>query len=137
MKTDSHVKCLHRLAVPYYGRLITPRIGLSPIYFVADVDSHGAKVHCFEVLVWDLRQEPRLAAWLRKQGVNGVLCSDPHPPLQEELAQEGVWVRANEAGEAMDMLERWACRASDLAFLNECTQPWEDRVPGCSIFQGP
>lgn len=120
METQLHTNCLHRLAVPYYGRLVTPRLGLSPIYFVADIDPGSAKIQSLDVLVWDLRQEPSLACWLRKQGVNGLLCSDSQLPCLDELAQQGVWVRASEGGEAMEMLERWAL-AGDPPFLNAST----------------
>lgn len=121
MKTQSQNDPLPRLAVPYYGRLITPKLGLSPVFFVADIDPDASRINFIDVMVWDFRQQPSLAGWLKKQGVNGLLCSDPQPHNLEELMQEGLWVRANEAGEAMEMLERWASLAGEPSIPSDFT----------------
>ncbi|MDO9067307.1 MAG: hypothetical protein Q7W05_02490 [Deltaproteobacteria bacterium] len=96
------------VAVPYYGSLTLPPLGLSRLFFVAGVDTESNKVGRIEIQVWDPRKEPNLSTWMRIQGFSGVICSDSGSHYQAALKAENIWLLGNQEGEAAELLERWA-----------------------------
>ncbi|MDD2852489.1 MAG: hypothetical protein PHY09_11430 [Desulfuromonadaceae bacterium] len=101
------------VAVPYYGSLTLPPLGLSRLFFVAGVDTESNKVGRIDIQVWDPRKEPNLSAWMRKQGFSGVICSDSGSHYQVALNAENIWLVGNQEGEVAELVERWASGALD------------------------
>lgn len=120
MNTPQINNTIH-VAVPYYGSLTLPPLGLSRLFFVAGVDTESNKVARIEIQVWDPKDEPNLSAWMRKQGFSGVICSDSGSHYQVALNAENIWLVGNQEGEAAELVERWAAGA-----MNE-SNSW--RVP--------
>lgn len=100
------------VAVPYYGSLSLPRLGLSRLFFVAAVDTATRRVCRIEIQVWDPNKEPNLSVWMRKQGFSGVICSDSGSHYERALDAENIWLVGKQEGEAAELVERWA--AGDL-----------------------
>ncbi|HEY4744169.1 MAG TPA: hypothetical protein VIH45_05880 [Desulfuromonadaceae bacterium] len=96
------------VAVPYYGTLTLPPLGLSRLFFVATVDIAARKAISIELQVWDPKKEANLSVWLRGLGVSGVMCSDSRSPYEIALNAENIWVLWNQEGEANELVERWA-----------------------------
>ena len=103
------------VAVPYYGSLSLPPLGLSRLFFVAPVDTQSSKVGRIEIQVWDPKKEPNLSVWMRKQGFSGVICSDSGSHYQVALNAENIWLVGRQEGEAAELVERWAAGAMDEA----------------------
>jgi predicted Fe-Mo cluster-binding NifX family protein len=101
------------VAVPYYGSLSLPPLGLSRLFFVAEVDAASSKVGLMEIQVWDPKKEPNLSVWMRKQGFSGVICSDSCSHYQVALNAENIWLMGKQEGEAAEVVERWATGALD------------------------
>ena len=102
-----------RVAVPYYGSLSLPPLGLSRLFFVASVDPASRKVSRLEIQVWDPKKEPNIAVWMRTQGFSGVICSDTGSHCQVALKAENIWLLGKQEGEAVELVERWAATALD------------------------
>ena len=96
------------VAVPYYGSLTLPPLGLSRLFFVASVDTASGKVGRIEIQVWDPKNEPNLSVWMREQGFSGVICSDSGSHYKVALNAENIWLLGNQEGEAAELVERWA-----------------------------
>lgn len=96
------------VAVPYYGSLTLPPLGLSRLFFVAAVDTASGKVARIEIQVWDPKKEPNLSVWMRKLGFSGVICSDSGSHYQIALNAENIWVLGRQEGEVAELVERWA-----------------------------
>ncbi len=94
------------VAVPVSGSRVFPRFGLARTFRLAARD--GVEVRNLGERVWDPTREPRLARWLRDQGVEGVLCGGIHPRFQVALELEGLWVLWGQRGEVGSVLARWA-----------------------------
>jgi predicted Fe-Mo cluster-binding NifX family protein len=102
---------LHRfvqIAVPYYGILSFPPLGLARIYFVVKVDPATRTAVNIELKVWNPRQVPNLSIWLRELGIAGVICSDCGSQYQIALNNENIWVLWRQQGEVEEVVERWA-----------------------------
>lgn len=115
MNTQQTNSIIH-VAVPYYGSLSLPPLGLSRLYFVAGIDTASSKVGRMEIQVWDPKKEPNLSAWMRKQGFSGVICSDSGSHYQVALNAENIWLLGNQEGEAAELVERWAAGALDESY---------------------
>lgn len=99
------------IAVPYYGSLSMPPLGLSRVFFFAAVDSATGKLRRVGIEVWDPNQEPNLSVWMREQGVCGVICSDSGSHFTVALQAQNIWLIGNKDGEAAELAERWAAGA--------------------------
>ena len=99
------------VAVPYYGSLSLPPLGLSRLFFVALLDTASSKVGGMEIQVWDPKKEPNLSVWMRKQGFSGVICSDSDSHYKVALNAENIWLMGRQEGEAAELVERWAAGA--------------------------
>lgn len=118
------------VAVPYYGSLSMPPLGLSRVFFAATVDPVTRKVARMEIQVWDPKKEPNLFVWMRKQGFGGLICSDSGAHYREALQAEGIWLIAEQDGEALDLVERWLAGAlketesSDSRSRDDASNKW-------------
>lgn len=124
------------VAVPYYGSLTLPPLGLSRLFFVAVVDTASKKVGRIDIQVWDPRNEPNLSVWMRQQGFSGVICSDSGYHYQVALNAENIWLVGNQEGEAAELVERWATGAlceSNSNRLGEQLKSWCGLQPECEI----
>ena len=117
------------VAVPYYGTLTLPPLGLSRVFFIATVDVATRKVTNNELQVWDPKNEPNLSVWMRELGVSGVVCSDNGSSYQAAFNFENIWVLWKQEGEATELVERWA--AGEFNNLEEyrCGEPI---IPWCT-----
>lgn len=95
------------IAVPYYGSLTLPPLGLSRLFFAAAVDTISRKILSIEIQVWDPKKEPNLSVWMRNSGFSGVICSDSGSHYQHALNAENIWVIWGQDGEVTDLVERW------------------------------
>jgi len=123
------------VAVPYYGSLSLPPLGLSRLFFVAAVDTASRKVGKIEIQVWDPKKEPNLSVWMRTQGFSGVICSDSDPHYQVALNAENIWLLGNQKGEAAELVEGWAAGAlgeSGSCNLSEQLKSWCGLQPECA-----
>ncbi|HEU0265342.1 MAG TPA: hypothetical protein VFR01_06400 [Geobacterales bacterium] len=124
-----------RVAVPYYGSLSAPPLGLARLYFVAEVDSESRSVMDVSLQVWDPKSERNLSVWLREQGIEGIICSDRNSPYQVALKKVNIWVLWQQEGEVVDLVERWArgdVRQS-VAEDAELSSPLPSRQPELAI----
>ncbi len=113
------------IAVPYYGTLTLPPLGLSRVFFIASVDTASRKVTNIELQVWDPKNEPNLSVWMRELGVSGVMCSDSGSPYQVALNAENIWVLWKQEGEATELVERWAAgEFNNMEAYGEPVNPW-------------
>jgi hypothetical protein len=112
MSTEQTTKNI-LVAVPYYGSLSLPPLGLSRLFFVAAVDTASRKVGRVEIQVWDPKKEPNLSVWMRTQGFSGVICSDSGSHYKVALNAQNIWLLGNHEGEAAELVERWAAGALD------------------------
>ncbi|MBI2353825.1 MAG: hypothetical protein HYV06_02150 [Deltaproteobacteria bacterium] len=111
------------VAVPYYGSLTLPPLGLSRLFFVAAVDTASRKVARIEIQVWDPKKEPNLSVWMRELGFSGVICSDSGSHYQIALNAENIWVLGKQEGEVAELVERWATGELDEANACRCGEP--------------
>ena len=101
------------VAVPYYGSLSLPPLGLSRLFFIAPVDTASRRVGPMKIQVWDPKEEPNLSVWMRKQELSGVICNDSGSHYRVALNAENIWLLGKQEGEAAELLERWAAGALD------------------------
>lgn len=101
-----------RIAVPYYGQLVRPGVGVEKIYFVVDVGPHAGESPQVALRVWNPGEVPDLSVWLRKRGVHGVICSDTALKCHYDFDAEGIWVMGGERGEVGDIVKRWTAGKS-------------------------
>ncbi len=116
------------VAVPVYGSRVLPRFGLARTFHLAARD--GADVREVGRRVWDPTREPRLARWLRDQGVEGVLCGGIHPRFQVALELEGLWVLWGQRGEVDTVLARWARGETRPPAAEPCQRRGRTPAPG-------
>jgi predicted Fe-Mo cluster-binding NifX family protein len=124
------------VAVPYYGSLTLPPLGLSRLFFVAFVDTGSNKVERMEIQVWDPWKDLNLSAWMRKQGFSGVICSDSGSHYQVALNAENIWLMGNQEGEAAELVERWAAGTlveSSSSRLGEKFKSWCGLQQECAV----
>jgi hypothetical protein len=81
------------LAVPYYGNLYHTSKGYEHVYFIVSYDTTTESPQEISLQVWDEKQTPELVAWLKENGVFGIVCSDSESlPLIEKFANKGITV---------------------------------------------
>ncbi len=97
-----------KVAVPYYGHLSLPPAGLSTIYFIVSVDPCSKKASDCMLSVWNTKLEPSLPDWLKKLGVNGLICSDKGSQHQTPLESQKIWTLWRQEGDAVELVNRWA-----------------------------
>ena len=97
-----------RIAVPYYGALVRPDVGLERIFFIAEAGRLSGEWNELGLRIWNPKETPRLAHWLRRMGVGGVICSDRQFRYEEALTEEGIWVCWEQEGDPGDVIARWA-----------------------------
>lgn len=105
---DTTAKNPSRVAVPYYGALKRPGTGLERIYFFADVDSRTGKLTELSMGIWNIARQPQLSAWLKGNGVEGLLCSDLRLDCERSLTDAGLWVKCGQTGELSEVVTRWS-----------------------------
>ncbi len=116
------------VAVPVYGSRVLPRFGLARTFRLAARD--GVEVRDLGERVWDPTREPRLARWLRDQGVEGVLCGGIHPRFQVALELEGLWVLWGQRGEVGSVLARWVRGETRPPTADPCRRRGRTEAPG-------
>lgn len=95
------------IAIPYYGTLRQPKLGLAQIYFIAKVNLSEGCLEELSMAVWNPKAEPQFGRWLHQLGVHGILCSDdPYTP-DPELTARQVWVHGGLQGDVEVMLSQW------------------------------
>lgn len=127
------------VAVPYYGTLTLPPLGLSRVFFIATVDIAANKASNIELQVWDPKKEANLSVWMRGLGISGVMCSDSRSPYQIALNAENIWVLWEQEGEVNDLVERWAAGEAGNAeahHSDKSLNPWEALRYGMSMDLG-
>jgi hypothetical protein len=97
-----------RVAVPYYGTLMRPGVGLEHLYFLVDVDRESGTFQKPKLEVWNPRECRQVARWLQQSGATGLLCSDYHPAFEEMLHKDGLWVRWQQQGDLPEVIGRWS-----------------------------
>ena len=100
-------KSLSRIAVPYYGQLVRPGVGIEKIYFVAEFKPDSREVRHITLRVWNPHEVPEFAGWLKKKRVSGVICSDTTLKCHYDFAAEGIWVMGGQKGEVAEIIRRW------------------------------
>lgn len=97
-----------RVAVPYYGALIRPNVGLEKVYFVADVDLKSSSLKSLSVKVWNPKVKRGLPEWIKKGGISGIICTDSTPCLDEYIDDKDIWVHWGQVGDVRELIEQWA-----------------------------
>ncbi len=123
MDINQQVHRLVKIAVPYYGTLSLPPLGLARIYFVAKVDPATRTAVNIELKVWNPKQKPNLSIWLRELGIAGVICSDSGSQYQIALNSENIWVLWRQQGEVEEVVERWARGEIEAPAAFKCQNP--------------
>ncbi len=101
-------RCVTRIAVPYYGQLVRPCVGVEKIYFVVEVHPNLPEPRHVAMRVWNPDEVPELPVWLRKKGVSGVICSDTTLRCRYDFSGEGIWVAGGQKGDVTEIIRRWA-----------------------------
>ena len=107
LRLANEKKSLARIAVPYYGQLVRPGVGIEKIYFVAEIKPDSREVRHVTLRVWNPHEVPELASWLKKKRVSGVICSDTTLKCHYDFAAEGIWVMGGQKGEVAEIIRRW------------------------------
>jgi len=107
MNSPPDVKHWLSVAVPCYGNRVLPRFGQAREFFFAEVDPGDGILYKLQRASWDLYQEPQLARWLKRVGIDAVLCGGIHPRFQLALHAEGIQVVWGFRGEVEEVLQRW------------------------------
>lgn len=102
------VTCPTRVAVPYYGTLLRPGVGLEHLYFLVDVDQDSGRFTHPQLGVWNPKECRQIGKWLRQSGASGLICSDYHPAYEDQLHKDGLWVRWQQQGDLPDVIGRWS-----------------------------
>ena len=94
------------LAIPYYGNLYHGSSGYEHVYFIINYDTASDVPQDISLQVWDEKQTPELVAWLKEQGVFGVVCSDSQAlPLLEKFIHKGITVLGLESRCTQDIMK--------------------------------
>jgi len=96
-----------RIAVPYYGQLVRPGVGIEKIYFIAEIKPSSRELRHITLRVWNPHEESDLAEWLMKKRVSGVMCSDTTLKSHFDFAAVGIWVMGGQKGEVAEIIRRW------------------------------
>ena len=78
-----------RMAIPYYGKLLRPGLGLERVYFQIELDSTAEQACPWSLQVWD-PLKTGLCRWLQKQGISKLVCRDSYSQLESELVACGI-----------------------------------------------
>ena len=116
------------IAVPCYGSRVLPRFGQAREFFFAEADLVAGTLQGLQRRCWDLYDEPHLVRWLRREGIEAVLCGGIHPRFQVALYAEGIQVVWGFRGEVEEVLRQWL-KEGDLANENQAN-PFIDET-GC------
>lgn len=82
-----------RLAVPYYGHMYHNSTGYERVYFIVNYDTSKERPHEVRLGVWDEKLYPELGAWLKENGVLGIVCRDSASlPMLEKVVRIGISV---------------------------------------------
>jgi len=95
------------IAIPYYGTLRQPKIGLAQIYFIAKVKLPEGCLSELSMAVWNPKTESSLGKWLLQLGVHGILCSDDPCTPDPELTARQLWIHGGLQGDVEVMLSQW------------------------------
>lgn len=95
------------IAVPCYGSRVLPRFGQAREFFFADVALTERTLCGLRRHSWDRDDEPQLVCWLRREGIDAVLCGGIHPRFQVALSAEGIEVIWGFRGEVEEVLRQW------------------------------
>lgn len=101
-----------RIAVPYYGQLVRPGVGVEKIFFVVDVKPYLPEPRHIALRVWNPDEIPTLPVWLRKKGISGIICSDVTLRCKYDFGAEGIWVVGGQKGEVAEIIRRWVADPS-------------------------
>ena len=112
MSTQQSKKTI-RVAVPYYGPLVRPNVGLEKIYFVAEVDLQSNSMKNLTVRVWNPKVRKELPEWIKKSGISGIICTDLSPSYQNYFSCRDIWVSWGFQGDVKDLVEQWALSQYD------------------------
>ena|SRR6266540_985902 len=107
MKYTDASKRVVRVAVPYYGSLIRPNMGLEKVYFVADVDIDAQSLKNLSVKVWNPKIKRELPDWIKKGGISGIICSDGSISFENYFNTKNIWVSWGQKGDVTDVIEQW------------------------------
>lgn len=107
MNPTSDVKDALLIAIPCYGSRVLPRFGQAREFVFAEVDPGDGVPRRLRRCNWDVCQEPQLARWLRREGIEAVLCGGIHPRFQLALGAEGIRVAWGFRGEVEEVLRQW------------------------------
>ena len=95
-----------KIAIPYYGKLSRPSLGLERVYFILDKAVGGRTPEQVSIGVWDSREDATLPQWLEQNGVRGVFCLErPSEVIAGQLFEHGIHVDGDLGDEARFHLE--------------------------------
>jgi len=96
-----------RVALPYYGKLIEPRHGLSHLFFIADIDLTTGKVTQMQLESKGRGFSPSFSGWLKSRSVSGVLSTDEPGHCLTGLEENGIWHRVVAGQEPEEQISDW------------------------------
>ena len=97
-----------KVAVPYYGPLVRPNVGLEKVYFVADVDLQSNTMKSVSVKVWNPKVRRDLPDWIKKSGISGIICTDLTSTYENYFTSKDIWISYAEEGDVKELVEQWA-----------------------------
>ncbi|BCA78336.1 hypothetical protein [Desulfuromonas sp. AOP6] len=87
----------NRIAIPYYGAILRPGVGIEKLYFIADVDKKNSSLKRVFLEVWNSKISPELPGWLRDKGVSGLVCRDGCRSYLQPMEAAGIKVLLDKA----------------------------------------
>jgi len=94
------------VAVPYYGILYRARLGYERIFFFVNFGGGNESHSEVRLGVWDNRKEEALPAWLKSNGIDGVVCRDqPEANLLQKMKNLGISIITDKDREAKKLMQ--------------------------------
>lgn len=79
------------VAVPYYGTLYRAKFGYERIFFFLNFCGRTDSYSEARLGVWDNRKDEALTDWLKRNGIDSVVCSDyPEASLLQRMESLGI-----------------------------------------------
>lgn len=95
-----------KIAIPYYGKLSRPSLGLERVYFILEKGEAGSNPEQVSIGVWDSREDATLPQWLEQNGVRDLICLErPGQVIAGQLFEYGIHVDGELGEEARFHLE--------------------------------
>jgi hypothetical protein len=96
-----------RVALPYYGKLVDPRQGLSPLFFIADIDPTTGEIVQLQLESRSRESQQTFTGWLICQDISGVLSTDQPDYCLASFAEHGLWHQVVAGQEPVEQINDW------------------------------